>query len=275
MSVTVSGLVWEHYPRGGGELLTALALADHADHGGQNIRPGVTGLARKTRQSIRTVQMQLSRMRLEHWLLPVRHARGGRGFATEYRINPAWLQNPAEFAPFQKLASGKRVQTDLQRVPSAPGKGADADAKGCKAFAPQPSRTVSEPSTTTGSAMEFPRILQGELLSSGERVLERCPPECRQLVLDELEGISRHSVVKSPVGLLNQLVSAVRSGSFEANRGIPVLQERRRRQQEAERSAQQKSAAERVDETRSAGTVARSALEQIRARLATANAKPS
>jgi hypothetical protein len=53
MSVKIMALVWDHYPRGGGELLTALALADHADHadhGGQNVRPGITGLASKTRR---------------------------------------------------------------------------------------------------------------------------------------------------------------------------------------------------------------------------------
>jgi hypothetical protein len=50
MSVKIMALVCDFYPRGGGELLTALALADHADHGGQNVRPGITGLARKSRR---------------------------------------------------------------------------------------------------------------------------------------------------------------------------------------------------------------------------------
>lgn len=88
MSVKIMSLVWEHYPAGGGELLTALAYADHAHDDGTGIRPSVVYVARKTRQSERTVQRYLAQMREIGWLLTVRNSNGGRGYATEYRINP-------------------------------------------------------------------------------------------------------------------------------------------------------------------------------------------
>jgi len=59
MSIKVMTACWERYPNGGGELLLALALADHADDDGENIYPGVESLSRKTLQSKRTIQYQL------------------------------------------------------------------------------------------------------------------------------------------------------------------------------------------------------------------------
>jgi integrase len=49
------------------------------------LRPGMEGRARKTRQSLRTVQIHVARMRRERWLEPVRYLGGGYGRATEYR----------------------------------------------------------------------------------------------------------------------------------------------------------------------------------------------
>lgn len=139
MSIKIMSLVWEHYPTGGGELLTALAYADHAHDDGTSIRPSIAYMARKTRQSERTIQMHLVAMRRAEWMLTVRHAAGGRGRATEYRINPAWIANPAEFAPFIDLL--KRVQERAKR-------GAIDGTKGRKAFSPQSPRTINEPTTT-------------------------------------------------------------------------------------------------------------------------------
>ncbi|WP_369693801.1 helix-turn-helix domain-containing protein [Pseudomonas citronellolis] len=87
MSIKISSLVWEHYPVGSCELLTALAYADHA-HDDGTIRPSVAYIARKTRQSERSVQRHLAQMRKSGWLLTVRYANGGRSFVTEYRVNP-------------------------------------------------------------------------------------------------------------------------------------------------------------------------------------------
>lgn len=208
-------LVWEHYPTGGGELLTALAYADHAHDDGAGIRPSVAYMARKTRQSERTIQMHLSAMRQTGWLLTVRHATGGRGRATEYRVNPAWIANPAEFAPFSE--AHQRVQLDAE-------KGAIDSTKGCKAFAPQPSRTVIEPTTTREidnehgvvghDELKWPLLLGGNVRSSAMQILQGCPQADRQLVLHEIAGLADRGAVRHPIGLLRKLVDRAKHGQF-------------------------------------------------------------
>ncbi len=86
MSVKVMAKVWDHFPLGGGEFLTALCLADHADHEGGNIFPSVARIAMKTQQSERTVQRHIGAMKEAGWLLEVAPATGKPGQATAYRI---------------------------------------------------------------------------------------------------------------------------------------------------------------------------------------------
>ena len=117
MSVKVMTAVFERYPSGGGEMLLALALADHASDDGTRVFPSVAALAEKTRQSARSVQYQLRRMEESGWLILVGAGNGGRSMSREYRISLDWIKG-AEIAPFQKGAND-----DV--------KGANDDTKGC------------------------------------------------------------------------------------------------------------------------------------------------
>lgn len=117
MSIKVMTAVFDRYPNGGGEMLLALALADHASDDGTRVYPGVKALAEKTRQSERTVQYQLRRMQETGWLILVSTGNGGRSMASEYRISPDWIKG-AEIAPFKKGAID-----DI--------KGANGSTKGC------------------------------------------------------------------------------------------------------------------------------------------------
>ncbi len=92
MSVAMTHAIFKRYPRGGSEMLLALALADHADDDGTHIFPSVKHLAAKTRQSERSVQYQLRKMEASGWLQLVNHVQGGKGHAREYRINPDWVK---------------------------------------------------------------------------------------------------------------------------------------------------------------------------------------
>jgi len=144
MSVKVMTAVFERYPNGGGEMILALALADHAHDDGTKVFPFVKSLAEKTRQSVRAVQYQLRRMEDAGWLILVSAGNGGRGQPNEYRINPEWLKG-ADFAQL------KRVQNEAEKGATDDIKGANDDMKGCKAFAPaynhqEPSLTIKEPS---------------------------------------------------------------------------------------------------------------------------------
>jgi hypothetical protein len=85
MSVKVMAIIWDNFDGGGGELLTALALADHADHEGGSIFPAVRSVAKKTRQSERTVQRHIQTMLQSDWLR-ITHRSFGRGQTICYRI---------------------------------------------------------------------------------------------------------------------------------------------------------------------------------------------
>ncbi len=91
MSIKLMTMVFDRYPEGGSEMLLALALADHARDDGSRIWPSVGELARKTRQSTRTIQRQLQKMVASGWLEPVSAATGRRGSTNEYRVSPSWV----------------------------------------------------------------------------------------------------------------------------------------------------------------------------------------
>lgn len=147
MSVRLMAEVFERYPNGGGEMLLALALADHASDDGTSVYPKVKALAEKTRQSERTVQYQLRAMQEAGWLILVGSGNGGRSMSTEYRISPIWIKG-ANIAPIQKGATD-----DV--------KGATDDTKGCNpqqkrvqrvAPANNHHRTINEPSEPSGES---------------------------------------------------------------------------------------------------------------------------
>jgi hypothetical protein len=137
-------MVFDRYPNGGGEMLLALALADHAHDDGTHIFPSIARLAEKTRQSERSVQYQLRRMEQSGWLLLVNAGIGGRrsgfgegGRTRQYRINPEWMKG-AEIAPFAKGAkkASEGCKTTQERVQNGVEKGATA-------IAPEPRATKS------------------------------------------------------------------------------------------------------------------------------------
>jgi len=137
-------MVFDRYPNGGGEMLLALALADHAHDDGTHIFPSIARLAEKTRQSERSVQYQLRRMEQSGWLVLVNAGIGGRrsgfgegGRPRQYRINPEWMKG-AEIAPFAKGAKQalKGCKTTQERVQNGVEKGATA-------IAPEPRATKS------------------------------------------------------------------------------------------------------------------------------------
>lgn len=143
MSVRLMSEVFSRYPRGGSEMLLALALADHAHDDGTSVRPSVRHLAEKTRQSERAVQYQLRNMEACGWLQLVANATGGRNTPREYRINPAWVRG-ANLAPVENGADddAKGCSPASERVQSeAP--------KGAAAVAPEPSINHQEPSSET------------------------------------------------------------------------------------------------------------------------------
>lgn len=108
MSARLVGLVLEHYPAGGGELLLAIALADEADHNGGNIRATLPLLARLSRQSEQHVRKLMRKMEQAAWLVCAERSPGGRGKPSSYRIAQDWISLPVGWAA-PKPESNARV----------------------------------------------------------------------------------------------------------------------------------------------------------------------
>ncbi|MBY0475439.1 MAG: helix-turn-helix domain-containing protein [Nitrosomonas sp.] len=157
MSIKIMTEVFERYPNGGGEMLLALAISDHASDDGTNVYPSVKHLAEKTRQSERTIQYQLRKMEESGWLIVVADEKGGRSKAREYKINIDWIKG-ANIAPFKSETKGAEIApinlpikgaTDDIKGASDDIKGASDDTKGAIAVAPESlesSLTIIEPS---------------------------------------------------------------------------------------------------------------------------------
>ena len=137
MSGKVTGLVWDHYPGDDqGERLTALLLADAADHFGRDVFLSAPRIAFFTGQSERTVRYQLKRMRASGFLIQDGSGLGGRGKTTLYHLDLQWLkqlpnrseqwegkrvqkmhpfENPAFSAPFDEQKPCKPATETLQK----------------------------------------------------------------------------------------------------------------------------------------------------------------
>jgi hypothetical protein len=85
MASRLTVIVWDHYPEGGSEKLTALAMAEHGDPDGSNIYPATHTVAMMTEQSDRTVMRHIDRMVARGWLVMVEE-RGGRHRPNIYRM---------------------------------------------------------------------------------------------------------------------------------------------------------------------------------------------
>ena len=170
MSIKIMSMVFEKYHAGGGEMLLALAIADHAHDDGTHIFPSVKNLALKTRQSERTVQYQLRKMESDGWLILVDCEFGGRSKTREYKINDDWLMG-ADFAPIKKGATG--------------------NIKGAIAVAPESSITIIEPSGTVKESLAQ-KILQPPDLLYG--VTEQTKSDFKKLRIAKRAPITERAI---------------------------------------------------------------------------------
>ena len=256
MSFRIQNLIWEHYQGTSAELLMALAYATHAHDDGTNVRPSVAYVARRTRQSERSVQRYLTKMRKSGWLLTVRHGAGGRGRATEYRINPLWISNPDKLPPF--------TESTTERVTAQARKGDTGGRKRVTPLSPQPSLTLLEPTTTQKQIGDEPSQCEDELkwpaffdeptFASGKQILRNCPSPIRQQVLDEIAGLAERGAVRHPIGLLRKLVDRANEGlfvpaaalDFERKRTARAREEIARLEREQEQQRQPSADTQRV-----------------------------
>jgi hypothetical protein len=89
--------------------------------------------------------------------------------------------------------------------------------------------TTTEPTTTENAAavvpvteIQYPDVLKGGYVTAARRLIESCPPEQRQVVLDEIGAMHARGKVRSPLGLLRSLVDKAKRGEFSPNYSLSV-----------------------------------------------------
>jgi biotin operon repressor len=97
MSIKLMSMVYERVIVGGHRQAVLLVLADHARDDGSKVYPTIESIAWKLGLTRRPVQKAMAWLRQKGVLIVVSNGQGGRGFATEYRIDLAVLPaKPAE-----------------------------------------------------------------------------------------------------------------------------------------------------------------------------------
>ncbi|BCX51639.1 hypothetical protein CTYAZ2_12210 [Comamonas testosteroni] len=190
MSVKVMNAVFERYPNGGGEMLLALALADHASDDGTRVYPSIKALAEKTRQSERSVQYQLRRMQESGWLILVNAGNGGRSMHSEYRISIDWIKG-AEIAPLEKGA------TDDAKGANDSTKGRNPQQETVQPVAPANNRhrTINEPSGIVDADASKSQTTRATSLPDSfepNETADRLAGELGLVVTAELEAFEDH-----------------------------------------------------------------------------------
>lgn len=153
MSIKLVSQVWElDLPRN--EKLIALALADHGDDDGAYIFPSVPRIAWKTGYEERQVQTILRALEARGLIRVVAYPKGGRGKATEYKMDihkcaklaPFRPPKDADIAPYidEKDADIAPYQGEKGAVSSK--KGAVSAQKGAPGCTPTVIETLKQPS---------------------------------------------------------------------------------------------------------------------------------
>lgn len=143
MSIKVMSMVWEREGLSPTHRLILLALADHADDDGV-CYPSIARLRRRTGLSERAIQTAFSALCAAGWLRIERNA-GPRG------CNVFTVSTPAADAPPQQMHPRRKCAGGVQHVRPTPA-----------ADAPEPSRTIKEPSVDNARALTILTPLLGE-----------------------------------------------------------------------------------------------------------------
>ena len=96
--------------------------------------------------------------------------------------------------------------------------------------------TTTEPKPTENAVvvvpvmeLQYPDILQGGYLTPATQLIQSCPSDQRQAVLDEIGAMQALGKVRSPLGLLRSLVGAAKRGEFTPNYSLAVDRHRLRK----------------------------------------------
>lgn len=113
MSISVLSKVWEHYPNGGSELLSLLALADWSDDDGLSF-PSIASVAKKTRLSVSQARRVVHELIGTGFIQVVGNKNGGvKGSSRRYKINIAQLTASTGATPSVDARASADARDDL------------------------------------------------------------------------------------------------------------------------------------------------------------------
>lgn len=152
------------------QLLVALAMADHADHNGEHVRPGIPLVAWKVAKSRRTVERTVAELR-DLGILEVVRAGGGRGRVTEYRIRPDAVRLRRKPVDADGDTGEEKPRHPEQQTPTPTTETPTAvSLNPVTAMADQPSGTArEEPSEKPRSEQIGPDLLDGDSMAVASR----------------------------------------------------------------------------------------------------------
>jgi hypothetical protein len=213
MSGKVSGWVWDQdLPQN--EKYVLLAYADHADHAGNNIYPGIKLIVKKTGYSRRSVQRITQSLLSKGYIVPQGGQKGGRGVSAKWSI-PV---NYDKMAPIIKGDTG-----DV--------KGDTGDVKGDIALAPEPSEPLIKPSGIKGGKKRPPakrkrdiRLDHPAIIAYREEARLHVPVTWRDDVIETIDDAERwQRLVHSWIGKgwnkqnIEGMLEAYRNGGIGRN----------------------------------------------------------
>jgi hypothetical protein len=117
---------------------------------------------------------------------------------------------------------------------SVDGKGVDIDqthnySTRIQSIHNQPTAGATQEVVGPTKATLIPSVLSGAYLASARALIDACPVEQRQPVLDEVAALHDRGAIRgSPVGLLHRLVERANQGTFTPSYSIPYCEQSRR-----------------------------------------------
>ncbi|MDB5776147.1 MAG: hypothetical protein JWP38_2280 [Herbaspirillum sp.] len=172
MSISAMTRVWECFPRGGSEMLVALALADWCDNDGGSLYPSIGAVAKKVRVS-ESQARRIMHSFIDDGLLEVigNHNGGNKGSSRRYRMNLA------------KLASTPRMDAtpSADATPSTDARdGSHPCALPLAPMLAKPSLTINEPSGISNPVKTAPKAkLKKPRAKSIEETLQAFFDRCK------------------------------------------------------------------------------------------------
>lgn len=179
MSIAVSTRIWEHFPKGGHELLAMLALAEWSDDDG-NCWPAMSSIAERLRVTRSQAQRVVRSLEVQGFVAVTGNVNGGPpGSTRRYRLQLDRLTGRTDAAPTGRVdATGS---TDATGRTDA-GEGPHACAKRGRTHA---ALTVIEPSRTVrDSENPAPRVPAAVVECPHQEIISlfaQCLPAARQV----------------------------------------------------------------------------------------------